>query len=242
MKFPVQWYYENGLLVHKAVRSAHEVYVEAEFLKPKTKRLYNLECDPGLLPKPVEIPDGPFVKSDRPLCVFVGRFDPRKRPEEFFNLAKKMPDINFIAVGKAHNRAYQEYLESKFFNMQNLEVTGFVDPFKEDKLHQILSKAWVLVHPAAREGLPTAFQEASAREVAILAYVDPTNYVSRFGRVAQRDKGIDGLEEQLRELIASNEWREKGKEGRAYNIEHHSVPKSVAEHLKQYRVHLDKNH
>ena len=171
----------------------------------------------------MKIPDGPFIKAKRPLCVFVGRFDPRKRPEIFFRLVERIPDFNFIAVGKAHDKSYQKYLERRYFNLPNLEVTGFIDPFRNDKLHHILSKAWVLIHPAAREGLPTALQEASAHEVAVLAYVDPGKYVSRCGRVIPKEGGLKAIENVLRELVESGEWCEQSRAGRAYNIEHHSI-------------------
>lgn len=240
-KYPLQHFYENGWLVHDSVRNADGIYVEANFLKPKTKRLYKLEQEPNLLPKPVEVPNGPFIKAKRPLCVFLGRFDPRKRPEMFFKLVEHMPDFDFIAVGKAHDQGYQKYLERRYFHLPNLEVTGFVDPWIDDKLHRILSKAWVLVHPAAREGLPTSFQEASAHEVAILAYVDPGNYVSLFGRVIPEEEGLEVMQNTLRDLVESGEWYEKGKAGRIYNIENHSIPVSVSEHLKQYHMQLGKS-
>jgi glycosyltransferase involved in cell wall biosynthesis len=239
LKYPIQHYYENSQRVHEAVRRANGVYVEAAFLKPKTQRLYKLHYEPGLLPKPIEIPDGPFQKASRALCVFLGRFDPRKRPEMFFQLAERMPDVSFVAVGKAHDQSYQRYLNKRYFNLDNLEVTGFVDPFTDDKLDRILRRAWVLVHPAAREGLPTAFQEASAHEAAILAYVDPGGYVSRFGRVVPEEGGgIEAMEHQLREMIESDEWREKGQAGREYNVKHHSVDVSVKTHLNVYRMHF----
>jgi len=96
LKYPIQRYYEDGKKVHCAVRRAQGVYVEAEFLKPKTQRLYNLPDVPGF--------DYPLVKADRPICVFLGRFDPRKRPELFFQLVERMPDIDFVAIGAAHDR------------------------------------------------------------------------------------------------------------------------------------------
>jgi glycosyltransferase involved in cell wall biosynthesis len=240
LKFPIQHYYENGRLVRQAVQRAHGVYVEAEFLRDKTARLYGLKCEPGLLPKPVEIPDGPFKKADRPLCVFLGRFDPRKRPTFFFRLAEQMPDVNFIAIGRAHDKSYQTHLAKRYFHLPNVEVTGFVDPFRDDALHDILSRAWILVHPAAREGLPTAFQEASAHEMAILAYVDPGGYVSRFGNVVNDDGSVETLEAHLREMLESSEWRDKGRAGRQWNLEHHSIPVSVAAHHAEYHQQLRK--
>lgn len=241
LKYPLQHYYEDGRKVHTSVRNAHDVFVEAPFLKARVQCLYHLNREPGLLPKPVEVPDGPFVKAERPLCVFLGRFDPRKRPELFFQLAARMPDVNFIALGKAHDRSYQAYLARHHFHLPNLDVTGFVDPFTDDTLHHILSKAWVLVHPAVREGLPTAFQEASSHEVAILAYVNPGNYVSSFGRVVSEAGGLETLEHELRQMIESQEWRHKGKSGREYNLKYHSISVSLAEHLKVYHSHLNTN-
>lgn len=240
LKYPLQRFYEDGHLVHRAVRNSDGVYVESAFLTDKTRRLYKLDRDPGLLPKPVDIPEGPFEKDPQPLCVFLGRLDPRKRPEMFFQLAQRMPDMRFVCVGRAHDPSYQAYLEHRYFEASNLEVMGFVDPFSGGGLTGILSRAWVLVHPAAREGLPTAFQEASAHEMAVLAYVDPAGYVSRFGKVAAEDRGLDGLESDLRNLIGSGEWREKGKAGRIYNIENHSVEASVTRHLEVYREHLSR--
>ena len=48
---------------------------------------------------------------------------------------------------------------------------------------RFLQRRPALVHPAAREGLPTAFLEASSYEMAILAFLDPDGYTSRFGRL-----------------------------------------------------------
>ena len=238
--FPIQYYYENGPAVRWAVKRAHGVYVEAEFLKPKAKEVYRLPNEPGLLPKPIEIPSGPFKKAKKPTSIFLGRFDPVKQPEMFFQLAQRMPDIDFIAVGRAHDKAYHKYLEKKYFHLPNLNVTGFIDPFKDETLSQLLSRAWVLVLPSAKDAFPTAIQEASVHEVAILSFVDSDRYMSRFGRVARKDGGLDALEHELREMINSGEWREKSKAGRAYNLERHSIAVSIAEHLKQYHVHLEK--
>lgn len=234
-KFPLQWIYESGPLVQRAVRAAHGVYVEAAFLKSKARDLYGLPREPELLPKPVEIPEGPFAKSEIPLCVFVGRLDPRKRPMMFLELAARMPDVRFVMIGKAHDEAYQRQIERRAASRSNVELLGFVDPFTDDRMHRTLSEAWMLVHPAAREGLPTAFQEASAREVAIVAFVDPAAYVSRFGVVAAEHGGVEALERSVRSLIASGAWREKGKAGRRYNAQHHAVDVSVRAHLQVYR-------
>ena len=239
LKTPVQRFYENGPLVRRAVAAADGVYVEAEFLREKARRLYGLADFPGVLPKPIPIPAGPFIKAERPLCVFLARFDPRKRPLLFFQLARRMPDVEFIAIGQAHDRAYQTFLESQIAGIANLTVTGFLDPFTDGRLFEILSRAWVLVHPAAREGLPTAFQEASVHEAAILAEVDPDGYVSRFGRVVPPGGELAQWEASLRSLLESGTYREPGRAGREWNRAHHAVDVAIAAHLGAYRHHLE---
>jgi glycosyltransferase involved in cell wall biosynthesis len=241
LKYPVQHFYENGWLVHRSVSAADGVYVEAEFLREKTRKLYGLTKSPGLLPKPVPVPKGPFQKASRPLCLLLGRFDPRKRPEYFFRLAQRMPEIDFIAIGKAHDSAYQRHLEGRYSHIPNLELSGFIDPFTDERMNEILSKAWILIHPAAREGLPSAFQEASSHEMAILAFVDPANYVSNFGMVVQENGSIDALEEHLRRLLDSDVWRQKGRAGREYNLKHHAIDVSVSRHMAVYRSFLEKH-
>lgn len=235
LRFPIQYFYENGPMVHSAVHGAHGVYVEAEFLKQKARQVYHLKYTPGLLPKPVEVPEGPFKKPEKPLCVFLGRLEPIKRPHLFFQLAERVGEWDFIAAGTASERGYHNYLSRKYFHLPNLEVPGLLT---DNALSQILRKAWVLVHPARQEAFPNVFLEASAHEVAILSYVDPDNYVSRFGRVVAAEGGLDALEHGLRHMVYSGEWLEKGKAGRTYTIQNYSISASVARHLKVYSSYL----
>ncbi len=238
LKAPAQWFYEDGALVRKTVRAADGVYVEAECLREKAQRHYRLPALPEVLPKPVPIPVGPFIKAQKPLCAFVARLDPRKRPEMFIEIARLVPEYDFIIVGRAHDASYQRHLESLFRGISNLEVTGFLDPFDNQRMFDILSRAWVLVHPAQREGLATAFQEASVHETAILAQVDPGGYVTQFGRVLPPNATAVEWAAALREFVESGDWKARGEAGRVYNIEHHAIDVSLDRHLEVYEQHL----
>ena len=238
LKLPAQWFYEDGFLVQHAVRQAHGVYVEAECLREKTQAHYRLPTLPDVLPKPVPIPAGPFIKATRPLCAFVARLDPRKRPETFIDIARQVPEYDFVIVGRAHDSSYQRHLERLMEGISNLHVTGFLDPFDNRQLFDILSRACVLVHPAQREGLATAFQEASVHETAILAQVDPGGYVTLFGQVMPTNSTSTQWAVALRTFIESGAWQSLGKAGRIYNIQHHAIEVSLQKHLDIYRAHL----
>jgi hypothetical protein len=62
-----------------------------------------------------------------------------------------MPEVEFIAIGKAHDESCQRFLEERYFHLLNLGVTGFLDPFSDDTPHHILSRTGVLVHPVRRQ-------------------------------------------------------------------------------------------
>jgi glycosyltransferase involved in cell wall biosynthesis len=241
LKFPAQYFYENSWRVHTSVHRAHGVYAEAEPLVEKAQRRYGLSEPPRLVPKPLPLPDLPIEKSPQPTCAFVARFDPRKRPEIFFELARRNPEIAFIAIGQAHDQGRERHLESTYYHLPNLTVTGFIDPFSDATMQRVMRSSWILVHPAVREGLPTVFLEASSYEMAILAFLDPDGHTSRFGRLVPAAGGIDAMEAQLRDLIATGEWRSLGKAGREYLNANHCLSLSVDRHLELYREALQRS-
>ena len=85
-----------------AVRRAYAIYCPAQFLVPKVRQKYRLDRDPGFLLTPIRAPDT-VDKATTPTVCYVGRLDPRKKPEAFFDLARQFPDVRFVAIGKAAN-------------------------------------------------------------------------------------------------------------------------------------------
>ncbi|MEZ5866004.1 MAG: glycosyltransferase [Geminicoccaceae bacterium] len=173
-------------------------------------RKYGLDADRiGLLPTPVRLPPEP-VKAATPTVISVGRWDRRKRPERFIELARAMPAIRFVAIGRSRDPAYEAELRARAAGIANLELAGFIDQFASDALERRLAAAWVLVNTAGREGLPTAFLEALAHGCALLAEVDPGGITSRFGEAVADGDFRAGLER----LLSGDAWRAKGAAGR----------------------------
>jgi glycosyltransferase involved in cell wall biosynthesis len=152
----------------------------------------------------------------------VSRWDGRKRPEQFFELARNFPDVDFIAVGGSTEAERDSYLRRNYGNIPNLEMTGFIDQFSSEKLTRILEKSWILVNTSPREGLPNAFLEAAAHKCAILSYTDPDGFASRFGHHVPENKLAAGLSG----LLTDNRWRKSGEDGHAYVREVFSVEKA----------------
>jgi glycosyltransferase involved in cell wall biosynthesis len=226
------WPYEDNPLVWRAVRRADAVFSEAKHIVPKARRKYRLKVAPRFLPNPVPLPDGPLVKADRPTVCFVGRFDKRKRPELFFELAKRCPDVQFIAVGAANSARTDRLLRQRYGGIANLELTGFLDRFASPRFAEILSRSWILVNTAAREGLPVTFLEAASYRCAIMSRVDPDEFASRFGYHAE----AGDFEAGLRTLIANDRWRACGEAAYDYVRATHALDVVIDKHLEAYEA------
>jgi glycosyltransferase involved in cell wall biosynthesis len=221
--------YEDNFLVHRAVRGADANFAASKFLIPKARKKYKLMKDPIFLPTPVSVPTN-LKKDIKPTLCFNSRWDRRKRPELFFELAKAFPDVNFIAIGKSRDQAWDNYLREKYSNLSNLQMVGFIDQFQGDMLSSILEKSWVMVNTAAREGLPNSFIEAAAHGCAILSAVDPDGFASRFGFHVQDDNFVGGL----KYLLKDNTWLQRGNLGYEYVKNIFDTEKAINQHLNIY--------
>jgi glycosyltransferase involved in cell wall biosynthesis len=221
--------YEDNFLVHQAVRKADARFAASNFLVPKAHKKYHLSEPPQFLPTPVTIP-AEFQKAATPTVCFNSRWDRRKRPELFFELARALPQVNFIAIGKSRDEAWDQHLRTTYGHLPNLEMVGFIDQFQGNKLSSLLGKSWVMVNTAAREGLPNAFIEAAAHGCAILSAVDPDDFSSRFGFHVQDDDFVNGLNF----LLENERWRERGARGYEYVNEVFAKDEAIDQHIKMY--------
>ncbi|MEW5871970.1 MAG: glycosyltransferase family 4 protein [Chloroflexota bacterium] len=224
------WLYEDNWLVQRAVRKADARFAAAQLLIPRARQKYSLPSDPAFLPTPVVVPDK-LPKAAEPTACFVSRWDRRKRPEIFFELAQAFPNVHFVAAGQSRDAEYDRYLREKYGKLPNLEMPGFIDQFRSDALTQLMGLSWILVNTAAREGLPNAFIEAAAHNCAILSAVDPDGFASRFGYCANDDDFKRGLEV----LLDGDRWRELAQRGYEYVREVFSIDKAIDRHLAVYQ-------
>ncbi len=221
--------YENNRLVRKTIPKMHAVYTIGKYLIPKVRSMYGLSIDPQFLPTPVEIPSE-VKKAGVPMVCYVARLDRRKRPELFLDLARKFPDVRFIAMGKSRDLKWDRYLREKYTGVPNLELTGFVDQFSTERHSRILGQSWVMVNTATREALPNAFLEAAAHRCAILSAVDPDGFSSQFGYHAKDDDFAKGLHF----LLENYRWKERGERGHEYVKETFELNRAIDQHITVY--------
>jgi len=211
----------------KAVRKADALFCQAKYIVPKVINMYGLERAPTFLPNPVEIPKRKIRKAHLPTVCFLARWDPVKRIEIFFDLARKFPSVKFIAPGKSHNQKRDHYLRRKYSRLPNLEMLGFVS---EQMKSEILERSWIMINTSLRECLPVSFLEACAHKCAILSCNNPDNFASDFGFYVRNGDFFTGL----KNLLEGSQWKEKGEKGFKYVKEVHELDKVIRQHIDIY--------
>jgi len=230
IKTPYVYLFEGGPFISYAVKRADVVGCPAHFLKEKIARMYG-RADAIFLPNLEKIPDTVPEKAAEPTVCYVGRLDPRKRPELVFQLAEKFPHVKFFIVGRAEDPGRQADLERHTRSLPNVEMLGYIDKFQTDRLEKIYARSWILVNTSAREGLPMTFIEAAAQGCAILSTVDPDNFASHFGYFAP---SVEALAEGMHALLHDELWKEKGKAAFDYVSSTYGGNNAARVHLEIY--------
>jgi glycosyltransferase involved in cell wall biosynthesis len=219
----------QGLQVfsRRAVQRADCLLSQPQCMSDAALAVYPTSREIRFAPNPVELPTGPTEKAQRPLVLFLGRFDWQKQPELFLALAREMPEVDFVAAGAASDPSSDAALRARYAGFPNLELPGVVTGAEKDAL---LRRTWILCNTSLREGLPRSFQEALSYRCAIVAAVDPDRIVSRFGAVVS-DGDFAGA---LRRMLANDAWRALGEAGRAHIAATHGSGHALDIHESLY--------
>jgi glycosyltransferase involved in cell wall biosynthesis len=227
----LNWWYEDGPLVHRAISNADALFTTARSLNTKLQRKYGFESPLAVLPTPIALPSGETSKAPTPTVCYVGRLDPRKRPQLFCALAESFPDVRFILIGRSNNPKWDRELRETYGSLPNLEFVGFIDQFRSEELWGWLSKSWIYVNTSTREGVPTAMLEALAHGCAVLSCLNPDDIARRFGTHVVDDDFCGGLSA----LLNNQSWRHLGEAGRQFVHHEFALSRSIDKHIAMYR-------
>jgi glycosyltransferase involved in cell wall biosynthesis len=146
---------------------------------------------------------------DGPCSVlWVGSIKKWKRPELFWELARRCQDLNceFVMVGELQDELSKEPLAHAERELRSFRYAGFVLP---ESIGEFYDQAHVLVSTSRAEGFPNTFTQAWLRGVPVLSLdVDPDKLLSD-GGLGAHVTDLDGLEQKLRDFLADPELRKE---------------------------------
>jgi glycosyltransferase involved in cell wall biosynthesis len=225
------WFYYQRE-VGKAARNASASYCQAKYTIDKVVKMYRLRERPGFLPNPVRMPKMQNPKDLKPTVCYVGRWDERKRPELFFDLAARFPNVRFIAGGACLNNPLRDAaLRRRCQEQKNIEMPGW---FGDDERGKLLDRSWILINTSTRECLPVSFLEAGAHRCAILSHCNPDEFAGNFGFRAERGD-IDDYAQGLTFLLDNERWKALGEKAYHYVRDTHEYDRVIDQHISIYR-------
>lgn len=211
---PIQQLYRWG------VEHAELVLAQTEWQAALMER--NFQCTPEVLPNVLEIPPERSDGEEGDYILWVGSLAKRKRPELFVELARALPQQNFVLVGgPGEDPGYDDEMKKHASDLQNLEWRGFVSP---SEIEEVYRGAHLLVGTSRLEGLPNTYLQAWSHGVPVITVsVDPD------GAIAEKGLGeVVGEEGNL--ALAVEKWirdarlcREAGARGREHVRARHDI-------------------
>ena len=227
LKYYIKYQWETG----GAARRANGNYCHTKHIIDKAKQIFWLAEKPGFLPSPTRMLEISAAKAAAPTVCYLGRWDERKRPELFFELAVKFPDVKFVAVGACLNDAVRDKaLRQHYLRLKNVEAPGWL---AEKESASILDRAWIIINTSTREGLPVTYLEAGAHKCAILSHCNTDDFASNFGFWAQKGDLAD-YEKGLKFLLSNNQWKDLGEKAYNYVLNTHEYNRVIDQHIAIY--------
>ncbi|MDR0507771.1 MAG: glycosyltransferase family 4 protein [Dysgonamonadaceae bacterium] len=154
------------------------------FLNPKAIDLYRLPPDTSIqyLPNPVDI-DYDFNVAEyekKNMIIFLGRIESVKRGWLFCEIAKQMPEYDFVVLGQTHSSKEKRILQimEPYKKIKNLHFAGHVDGAEKA---QFLKDAKILINTSIHEALPVSFLEALSYGTVLVSNRNPEDLTSKFG-------------------------------------------------------------
>jgi glycosyltransferase involved in cell wall biosynthesis len=198
-------------------------------LVKKARDLYDLPqgFPIRLVRNPVEFEDDYDLQSQVKVnaVLFLGRLDPVKRPWLAMEVAKRMPDVQFYFLGRAHDEVVPYILHS-YQHLPNVRLLGHQSGSIKTEL---LKKCKILINPSIHEAIPVSFLEALAYGTLIVSCQNPDSLTERFGAFTGKILG-DGRDQAelfvkaIRQILVDEPRRaELAERARAYVKQHHNI-------------------
>jgi glycosyltransferase involved in cell wall biosynthesis len=189
------------------IRLANDIIIQNKEQQTLLKRNYNKSGSlfHNIYPKKK-------MRCDHNHILWVARMEFYKNPELYLELARSLPEYNFVMVGgKAENNKLSDEIVRAARKINNLEYLGH-QPF--ERVEMLFDAAALFVNTSIPdcEGFPNTFLQAWGRGIPVISFHDPDGLISRYNlgkavsSMAQMKDGIISLiAQQKKDLRLSKE-------------------------------------
>lgn len=232
-------YSEQHFLAGRAfdwsLRNAAQVIVQNQADKEALERRTNV--DSAVIPNAHHLPA--LSEAKRDIILWVGRTSPFKRPELFIDLARELPNEQFVMIcQRATGDQNYEALVARAKKIKNLQFIERV-PFAE--VESYFQRAKVFVNTSASEGFPNTLIQACKYATPILSLcVNPDDFLNRFKCGICANDNWGEFASKFKVLLEPKERERYGKNARQYAEQNHNIV-TIVEKYKFFFSSLQSN-
>jgi glycosyltransferase involved in cell wall biosynthesis len=170
---------------------------------------------------------------DKSIVLWVGRNLPKKHPELFAEVVRRMPQHQFVMIMAPHQTQDDSMYRALEDEADNFEYKGFL-PFHEAQTY--FFRARVYVCTSDREGFPNVFLQAWQAKCPVVSLtVDPDGVIEKFdlGRVS---RDLDTMTADIDRLMTDDTLRDRiVANGIDYIEEYHTIRSCVDQYEVLFR-------
>ena len=180
-------YYRDKLMYFWGLKNCTVIIVQNSYQKTMLKGKFGRHG--VLIHNGMKKHDG--KSRSRDTILWVGNILKLKDPKTFIDLAKQMPEENFVMVGgivEGQEELY-ETVTRETEKLCNLKFKGFMPLGITEKE---FDKAKLFVNTSSNEGFPNTFLQAWRQGIPVLSFVDPDGLIGEhsLGRVAKNKEDM----------------------------------------------------
>jgi len=217
-----RWLYEYGL------KSADLISVQSDVQAEALERHYGLSSVGVNMV--VEPPDDSLDLDKDIDVLWVNNLRDFKRPDIVCEVARQLPDVNFVMIGgqfKGHETLYGDTVKTAN-TLPNLTFVGAV-PYKD--VNAYFSRAKLFLNTSDSEGFPNSYLQAWIRRVPVVSYFDPDGLIASLG-IGAAVGSQDNFRKPIEDLLKSEEKRSQiGERAREFALDNYS-PEAIVRHYQ----------
>ncbi|NBC88789.1 MAG: glycosyltransferase [Alphaproteobacteria bacterium] len=186
--------------------------VQEPWLLPRARAACSLiDEDCHRMVNRITIPATLPAKAERPTMLFIGRLVPVKRPWIYFEIAKRLPDYDFLVIGEMDRHGRLQDVVAAAEATPNLHFLG--SRVGAD-LHRVIGQSWLMVNTSIHEGMPQSILDCLAFGVPVVSALDYGGTIETFGVSVGAPQG-DGRNEiepfcrEIERLVSDDAARQR---------------------------------
>jgi glycosyltransferase involved in cell wall biosynthesis len=223
-KFPVMKTYRERILYRYGLLNADYILSQTKKQMNSLKQGFNLDSEIMPMPCPGPSPteyEKLIFNEKKPSILWAARLHQSKRLELFLDVAKAMPEFDFVVAGSPPRE--DDYFEGLLNTMNALPNLTYLGMVSRKDMPNLYRSNTVFCCSSVYEGFPNTFLEAWSQGLPIVSTFDPDDLI--------RDRAL-GFEADTKEDLISGIkklcsdqalWQQHSDNSRKYYQENHSV-------------------